>query len=141
MKFWVSARIMPSNPNYHRLILSYTLHSRCDHLIQYSSSYYPRRKLRMASTSHTRQWSLYILHCPVPPCRTRDLLFIVYLYNDLNDRSLNLIFSNSNCFHRVCINLRTNVILSRHSNYKFIVSNPLYRFNISTMNLGGIRGR
>jgi len=73
--------------------------------------------------------------------RARYILLIVYVCVHLNGGGNHFIFSYGRSFYRICINLRANIILGRHSYHQPFIGYPLFRANISTMNLRGICGR
>ena len=132
---------MPNYPDCHRLIPSYALLRRCNLSIQYCSPHHPRCKLWMASSSDTRKWSLYILRSNLPSRRTRNILFIIYIYLHLICRSPNLIPSNSSRIHGIRFNLRTNILLSSHSNHKPPIRHPVHWPKSSPMDLRGVCSR
>lgn len=126
---------MPHSPNYHRPIPSNTLHIRHFNSILISYPHLPRRKLRLTNPILTRQRSFNILYLPIPSCRARDILRILYFPRNMKHWSSPTICSHSNCIHRLCTPMRTNIILRGHSNYKPIISHPLYWHHPSRMNL------
>ena len=83
----------------------------------------------------------FFFYLSLSSCGTRYILFFLFLHPHLVSRGNHLISSNSNCLYRIRANLRTNIFLSCHSNYKPTLRYPLFRTNFSTMNLRGVCGR
>lgn len=141
MKFWLSSRNLLNSPNYHRTLLSHTLHIRYNNSFLISHPHLPRRKLRMTYSILTRKRSFYILYLSISPRRTRYILWILYIHRNMKYWSSPTIRSNSYSIHRLCTSMRTNIILRCNSNYKPSISYPLYRNNPSWMNLRRILSR
>lgn len=141
MELWLSTRCLPNYSNYHRLILSYTLHFRYNNSIFISNTYLSRRKLRLTNSIYTRKRSLNIFYLLVSSCRTRDILRIIYIYRNMKHWSYLTICSNSHSIHRLCSPMRANILLRSNSNYKPPFSNPLHRNHPSRMNLRGFLSR
>jgi len=69
----------------------------------------------------------FFFHRFISSCGARHVLFILLFSSHLKCRSINFIFNYSHCIYRVCINLRTNIILSCNGYYQLIISYPIFR--------------
>lgn len=141
MKLRLPFRNLPNSPNYYRTILSYTLYIRYNNSLLISNTHLPRRKLRMINPIYTRKWSLYILYLLISTCRTRHVLWILYIYRNMKHWSSTTIRSNSHSIYRLCTPMRTNIILRSNSNYKPFISYSLHRNNPCRMNLRWVLSR
>jgi len=92
-------------------------------------------------------WLLRVIHANgasfffylfISSCWTRNILFILFFPLYMISRNFNFIYCNSNCFYRLCFNLRADIFLGSNCNYQSFVSNSILRTIISTMNLRGI---
>lgn len=95
----------------------------------------------MTNSRYTRQRSLFFLYVLIHTRRTRNILFILYIYTHLNCRCYYSTYSNSSRFYGLRPYLRANILLSRHSNHKPSLCNPLLGPNPSSMNLRRVRRR
>uniref|UniRef100_A0A8C9LK29 Uncharacterized protein n=1 Tax=Piliocolobus tephrosceles TaxID=591936 RepID=A0A8C9LK29_9PRIM len=98
-------------------------------------TYHSRCKLRLNYPLSPRQWRLYILHLPIPARRPRLILWLILPPRNLKHRHYTPTHNHSNSLHGLRISMRTNIILRCHSNYKFIIGNPIYRNYSCSMGL------
>lgn len=141
MEFRLPPRYMPHHSNHYRPFPSNTLHIRHNNSILISHPYLPRCKLRLINPISTCKRSLHILYLLIPSRRTGYLLRIIYLPRNMKHRSNPLIRSHSNCIHRICSSMRTDIFLRCHSNYKSFIRYPLYWDYPSRMNLRWLLSR
>ena len=141
MKLWVPSRSLPNSPNHYRSFLSHTLHIRYNNSLFISNTHLSRRKLRVTNPIYTRKRSLNIFYLLIPSCRTRLILWIIYIYRNLKHWSTSTVRSHSHSIYRLRPSMRTNIILRCHSYYKPPISHPIYWNNPSRMNLRGLLSR
>ena len=141
MKLWVPSRSLPNSPNHYRSFLSQTLHIRYNNSLFISNTHLSRRKLRVTNPIYTRKRSLNIFYLLIPSCRTRLILWIIYIYRNLKHWSTSTVRSHSHSIYRLRPSMRTNIILRCHSYYKPPISHPIYWNNPSRMNLRGLLSR
>lgn len=70
---------------------------------------------------------IHILYLPVPPCRPRYLLWLLYLLRDMKHWHSIIIHSNSNHLYRLRFTMRPNIILRSNCNYQPPICNSLHR--------------
>ena len=132
---------LPNSPNHYRSFLSHTLHIRYNNSLFISNTHLSRRKLRVTNPIYTRKRSLNIFYLLIPSCRTRLILWIIYIYRNLKHWSTSTVRSHSHSIYRLRPSMRTNIILRCHSYYKPPISHPIYWNNPSRMNLRGLLSR
>lgn len=141
MKLRIYTRSLPSSPNFNRTIPRHTLHSPCRYSIFICSPHFSRRKLRMVTTKYPCQRKLMILHLPVPPCRPRPVLRILFDSRNLKYWGNHSYYSNGHSLYRIRPSLRANKLLRGHRNHQPILSHPLYWENTRRMTLRRLRRR
>jgi len=95
----------------------------------------------MAITNYPCKWSLTILRMYLSTHWTKHILRILQLHTHMIRRSNNFIPNYSNSLCRICIAMRTNIILRSNSNYKPFISNSLCRKRGSRMSMRWVRSR
>lgn len=93
----------------------------------------PRCKLRLATTKNTCEMRLHVFYMHVLPHRTWHLLRIVQQGRNMKSRSHPVLTHNPNRLYGICLSLRTNVVLSRHRNYKPSIRHPIHGNDNSPM--------
>ena len=141
MKLWIPPRHLLNFTDPNRPIPSNTLYIRHNNSILLCNSHLPRCKLRLNHPIHTRTQSISILYLPVYTCRTRPVLRIIHLPRNMEHRSSPPICNNSHSIHRLCLTMRTDVILRGNSHYQPSLSNPIHWHKPSRMNLRRILSR
>jgi len=90
---------------------------------------------------NSRQRGFDILSISISTHGARNLLWIISTNRNLKYWG-NLIYLNySNSLYRICITVRSNKILRRYSNYKFILGYSIYWKNTCGMNVRWICSR
>lgn len=135
MKLWVPSRAMPCPPNINWATPSHTLHPPHRPSLLIRSPYCSRCKQRLTPSCPTCQWSLHILRLHIYPHRTRNLLWLLPTCRNMIRGHYPIYSNNGYSIHRVRPTLRTNKILSRNSNHKLPLRNPLSRDRSSPMSL------
>merc|ERR1719193_444648 len=87
------------------------------------------------------EWSQIFFHLSISSCRTWTVLWFLLFHTYLNDWGSNFISSNSYGFFRICITLRSNILLRGDGNHKSFLCYPLYRGRPGSMNMRRICGR
>ena len=141
MKLWIPPRHLLNFTDPNRPIPSNTLYIRHNNSILLCNPHLPRCKLRLNHPIHTRTQSISILYLPVYTCRTRPVLRIIHLPRNMEHRSSPPICNNSHSIHRLCLTMRTDVILRGNSHYQPSLSNPIHWHKPSRMNLRRILSR
>lgn len=141
MKLRITPRHLPSHPNYYRPTSSHALHSRHHPGLHLRSPHLPKRPIWLTHSQPPRKWSLILLLLHLLPHRPRNLLRLLLKQRNLKHRSYSTSNPHSNRLCRICITLRPNILLRRHSNHKPILSNPIHRSNTSRMSLRRLLSR
>lgn len=135
MNFRLTIRTLPNHTNCNWPIPSNILCSRYLHGIRLSHLYFTRRKLRLINPKYSCQRGITIFRMPLCTHWTRSILQIIPNSRNMIHWSNPTINYHLNSFSRVCITLRTNIILSSHRNYQSSFSHSLLRRKGSKMNL------
>ena len=141
MKLWLSPRHLLNFTDSNRPIPSNTLYTWHNNSILLCNPHLPRRKLWLNYPIYTRKRGINIFYLPIYACRTRPILWIIYLPRNMKHRSNPPICDNSHSIHRLCFTMRTNIILRGNSYYQPPFSNSIYWHKPSRMNLGRILSR
>ena len=141
MKLRVTPRNLPSSTNRNRVILSHTLLPKCSYSILQSKTHLSRRKLRMTPTNTTLKWGVIILRMHLHAHRTKFILRIIQLHTHVINRCSIFIPHYSNSIYRICITLRTDIILRSNCNYNPPIRNPICRNRSSPISVRKIRSR
>merc|ERR1712203_1181471 len=80
-------------------------------------------------------WSQIFFHLSISSCRAWTVLWFLLFHTYLNDWGSNLISSNSYGFFRICITLRSSILLRGDGNHKSFLRYPLYRGRPGSMNM------
>jgi hypothetical protein len=137
MKLRFPTRNLLNPTNRNRIISSNTLHIRHHNSILFSHTYLPRRKLRLNYPISPCQRSFHILYLPIHARRTRNLLRIIHLHRNMKHRYYLTIHSHNYRLYRICSPIRTNIILSSHSNYNLLSAIPYIGSNLVEWIWGG----
>jgi hypothetical protein len=141
MKYLIISRNLASNPNHHRTIPSYTLLSKHRNSILKISTHLLRYKLWMNLTNTPCKWSVTILRLYLHTYWTKYILRVLQTSPHMINWSINSVHNHSNILPRLCIAMRTNIIMRSNSNYKPPISNPIHRNRPSSMGVRWTRSR
>lgn len=141
MKLRLTTRTLPGRPNPYRTVPCNTLHIRYLYSLLIRRPHLPRRQLRLTHSKPPRQRCLFLLYLPLPPHRTRPLLWLLSVQRDMKHWGCTFPPGNDNCLCWLCPPLRTNVILGGHRHYKPPVRRTLRGQYPSSMDLGWIFSR
>jgi len=91
----------------------------------------------MNNTNTSYKWSLPIFHPNIYTHSSRNLLFIPIKPNkSMNIRSNSYINNNGYRLSRICITMRSNILLRCYRNHRSSNSNSISRKRIGHLNLG-----
>ena len=141
MKLWLPPRHLLNFTDPNRPIPSNTLHIRYNNSILLCNPHLPRCKLWLNHPIYTRKRGINIFYLPIHACRTRPILRIIHFLRNMEHRSNPPICNNSHSIHRLCLTMRTDVILRGNSHYQPSLSNPIHWHKPSRMNLRRILSR
>lgn len=119
---------LSSNPLYSQYQLSFLIHH----------PHYTRRTLWMNNTKHSRHWRINIFHLYLHPYCTRTVLRLLPKQRSMIFRNNLINHLNSHSLLRLCITMRTNIILSSNSNHKPINCRTILRKYTYNLVLGRI---
>ena len=95
----------------------------------------------MTPTNTPRKRGITILHLNLSTHWTKYILRIIQLYTHMVCRGSNSILNYNNSIYRICLIMRTDIILRSNCNYKPIIINPLYRKRNCSMSMRRVRSR
>uniref|UniRef100_A0A8C0DXS3 Uncharacterized protein n=1 Tax=Balaenoptera musculus TaxID=9771 RepID=A0A8C0DXS3_BALMU len=126
IKFCFSTRYLFNFTNPDRLVPSNTLYIRHSNRFLISNTHLPRRKLWMTHSVYTCKWSVHILYLPTYSRRTWPILWVLHFPRNMKYWNYSATHSYSHCIHRLCITMRTKIILRKGSHYQPSFSDPIH---------------
>ena len=135
MKFWIFIGNGIINTIRNRNIPSNALCRTCRLSIYISRTYNERCKLWMNIKIFTCKWSSIFFYMCIYAYGSRIILWIIHISKrrSMKCRSNNIFNNDINSICRICITMRTNVIMSSNSNNKFSISSTICRSRYSRM--------
>ena len=127
MKFRIPFRFVLRYTNPNRNFFGYALFGGCVDSFFLSYSYFRRRELRIFTEILARKRSICIFYLCIHTYSKRFILRKLFKIPSVSIRYFYFLDYDVNRFHRLCITLRTNVLLRGNSDNKLCFGYPLYR--------------
>lgn len=126
LKFWFSVGSMLGNSDCYGVISSDVLCFKHKVGFWLHSLYLPRCKLWMVDSLYSRQWGFHVFLVSLYAHWAWTLLRVLPGSRDMEGRSDFTVCDYWNGFFGVCASMRSDVLLSRHSDYKPCFCYPLF---------------